>query len=320
MSTTIEVRFQEAVIALADELNYTRAANRLHITQSALTKQIRELEKSQKLHLFKRDKRSVTLTAAGEEFVREVRLAIHHAERAVHLARAVEDGAERVITVGHSPYIGHDLIAGLLAIDLPLYVSIKVRLESEFSVDLVQIVATGRVDLAIVTEAPVPHNLTTSPLSSAPLHAVLNEDDPLAQQESVSVRDLAGKAWLVFAKRAHPLVYDRLFGIVEREGITVKEVQHILTAQESLPLVAEHGYISFVTQSTAMRTRYPGVVFRPIRDKELFLQTSLIMRAENDSRLVNSFVRAYLKTFQRKAPQSERLQSIVPRRPRRFGT
>ena len=234
--------------------------------------------------------------------MREARLAIHHAERMLHLARAVEDGAERVITVGHSPYIGHDLIAGLLAIDLPLYVSVKVRLESDFLVDLVQFVANGRVDLAIVTEAPVPHNLTTSSLSSAPLHAVL-----------------AGKSWVVFAKRAHPLVYDRLFGIVERGGIMVKEVQHILTAQEALPLVAEQGYISFVTQSTAMCTQYPGVVFRPIRDKELVLQTSLIMRAENDSRLVNSFVRAYLKTFQRKEPQSERLQNEVARRPRRFG-
>jgi DNA-binding transcriptional LysR family regulator len=309
MSTAVEVRFQEAVIALADELNYTRAANRLHITQSALTKQIRELEKSQKFHLFNRDKKSVTLTPAGEEFVREVRLAIHHAERAVNLARAAEDGAERVITVGRSPYTGHDLIAGLLAIDLPLYPSVKVHLESEFSVDLVQFVATGRVDLAIVTEVLVPRTLISNPLGAAPLHVVLNEDDPKAQQDSVSIRDLADKCWAVFSKKVHPLVYDRLFGIVEREGIRVKEVQHILTAEEALPLVAEQDYVSFVTQSTASRSQQAGVVFRPIRDEELLLHTSLIMRADNESRLVNNFVRTYLKTFQRKGPQLERLQN-----------
>ena len=301
MSTAVEIRYQEAVIALADELNYTRAANRLLITQSALTKQIRELEKILNFPLFKRDKKSVMLTPAGEEFVREARLAVLHAERAVNLARTAQDGAGRVITVGRSPYASQDLIAGLFAIELPLYPSLRVHLESEFSLDLVHSVAAGSVDFAIVTEVPVPQSLTSSALIEAPLHAVLNEDDPTAKEESVSIRDLADKSWAVFSKKAHPLMYDRLFGIVKREGINVKEVQHVLTAQEALPLVADQDYVSFVTQSTARRTQQAGVVFRPISDEEMLLHTSLIMRADNDSRLVNSFVRTYLKTLQRKA-------------------
>ena len=132
MSTAIEVRFQVAVIALAGELNYTRAANRLHITQPALTKQILELEQILGFHLFERDKKRVVLLPAGEEFVREARLAILHAERAVHLARAADNGAERVITVGCSPYTDSELIAGLFAIDLPLYPTAKVQLETNF--------------------------------------------------------------------------------------------------------------------------------------------------------------------------------------------
>ena len=301
MSTAVEVRYQEAVIALAEELNYTRAANRLRITQSALTKQIRELEKILGFPLFKRDKKSVMLTPAGEEFVREARLAVLHAERAVNLARTAQDGAGRVITVGRSPYASQDLIAGLFAIELPLYPSLRVHLESEFSLDLVHSVAAGSVDFAIVTEVPVPQSLTSSALIEAPLHAVLNEDDPTAKEESVSIRELADKSWAVFSKKAHPLVYDRIFGIVKREGINVKEVQHVLTAQEALPLVADQDYVSFVTQSTASRTQRAGVVFRPIRDEEMLLHTTLIMRADNESRLVNSFVRTYLKTLQRKA-------------------
>jgi LysR family transcriptional regulator, benzoate and cis,cis-muconate-responsive activator of ben and cat genes len=301
MSTAVEVRYQEAVIALAEELNYTRAANRLRITQSALTKQIRELEKILRFPLFKRDKKSVMLTPAGEEFVREARLAVLHAERAVNLARTAQDGTGRVVTVGRSPYASQDLIAGLFAIELPLYPSLRVHLESEFSLDLVHSVAAGSVDFAIVTEVPVPQSLTSSALIEAPLHAVLNEDDPTAKEESVSIRDLADKSWAVFSKKAHPLMYDRLFGIVKREGINVKEVQHVLTAQEALPLVADQDYVSFVTESTASRTQRVGVVFRPIRDEEMLLHTTLIMRADNESRLVNSFVRTYLKTLQRKA-------------------
>jgi len=77
---------------------------------------------------------------------------------------------------------------------LPLYLSLRVHLESEFSLDLVHSVAAGSVDFAIVAEVPVPQSLTSSALIEAPLHAVLNEDDPTAKEESVSIRELADKS------------------------------------------------------------------------------------------------------------------------------
>ena len=81
MPTALELRFQQAVIALAEELSYTRAANRLHISQPALTKQIHEVERILRLHLFDRDKKSVRLTEAGAAYAEEARLSIMHAER-----------------------------------------------------------------------------------------------------------------------------------------------------------------------------------------------------------------------------------------------
>ena len=161
------------------------------------------------------------------------------------------------------------------------------------------------MDIAIATEVPIAKNLTGSHLSSAPLYAALREDDLRARGDSVALRDLGGKGWAVFAKRVHPHIYERLFKSVERQGIQVKGVQHIMTVQEALPLVANQDCVSFVTQATARVAGHEGIVLRPIRDEEFLLHTALIMRAENDSRLVNSFVRAYIKPFQRKSPQSE---------------
>ncbi|WP_213804995.1 LysR family transcriptional regulator [Granulicella sp. dw_53] len=307
MSTAVEVRFQEAVIALADELNYTRAANRLHITQSALTKQIRELEKYLGFALFERDKRRVALTLAGEEFLREARLAVLHAQRAVHLARAAENGAERVISVGRTPYTDPDLITALFTVELPQYPIVKVHLESGFSLDLVQSVATGRVDFAIATEAGTPRSLTNTPLTSAPLYVALSEDDPRALNATVALQELTDKCWAVFSKTVHPILYERIFEIVSRQRINVKEVQHILTAQEAYPLILEQDCITFLTQSTALRAREDGIVFRPLRDEELVLHTSLFLRADNDSRLVNSFVRSYLRALRNKGSQLQRL-------------
>jgi LysR family hca operon transcriptional activator len=80
----IEVRHLHAVIVLAEELNFTRAALRLHISQPALSKQITELEEENRFQLFARDKRrSMEITDAGRNFVEQARLALLHAERAV---------------------------------------------------------------------------------------------------------------------------------------------------------------------------------------------------------------------------------------------
>jgi DNA-binding transcriptional LysR family regulator len=85
----VEARYLRAVIVLAEELNFTRAADRLHITQPALSKQIIELEAECQSLLCTRDKRRiVALTDAGRLFVEEARAALSHEERGVHLGRA----------------------------------------------------------------------------------------------------------------------------------------------------------------------------------------------------------------------------------------
>lgn len=101
MFPNIEVRHLHAVVVLAEEMNFTRAAHRLNVTQPALSKQITELEEEYGLHLFNREKgRLIELTESGHIFVEEASAALSHAERAIQLARATEGGCERVLTVG----------------------------------------------------------------------------------------------------------------------------------------------------------------------------------------------------------------------------
>jgi len=84
----VQIRHLHAVIVLAEELNFTRAAHRLHLTQSAVSKQITEIEEQHNFRLFNRDKkRNVELTDVGRIFVEEARSALLHIDRAVQLGR-----------------------------------------------------------------------------------------------------------------------------------------------------------------------------------------------------------------------------------------
>lgn len=135
MFPDVEVRHLQAVIVLADDLSFTRAAQRLHISQPALSKQITDLEAHLRFQLFVPEKhRIVDLTDSGRIFVEEGRSALMHTERAVYLGRAAHEGCGSVLMVGHSHYADHAWISGLLAIHLPLFPKLRIRLITMFAI------------------------------------------------------------------------------------------------------------------------------------------------------------------------------------------
>jgi DNA-binding transcriptional LysR family regulator len=131
-----EMRLLQAAIAVAEMLNFSRAADRLRVTQPALSKQICELESQLGFRLFERNHQFVELTDAGRAFVQEAREAIVHAERAVVLAKAAFNGAEEVLSIGKSSHTDPFLITTLLSIRLPLFPGMRISLASNFSNEL----------------------------------------------------------------------------------------------------------------------------------------------------------------------------------------
>jgi len=168
----IEVCYLRAVIVLAEELNFTHAADRLHITQSAFSRQITEIEEQLRFPLFTRDNRRVVrvdLTDAGRVFVEEARASLLHMERAIHLARVAHDGGDNDLTIGHSPHADQAWVSALLAIRLPLYPKLRLRLISQFSIELVRSVMAGELNLALVTAPPENAQIKSVPFVLTPL-------------------------------------------------------------------------------------------------------------------------------------------------------
>lgn len=211
MFPSVDIRHLNAVIVLAEELNFRRAADRLHITQPALSKQITELEDEHRFHLFTRYKRRVVeLTDAGRVFVEEARSALLHTERAVSLARAAHEGSETVLVIGHSPYADHSWIAAMLAIRLPLYPRLRIQLMTQFALESIRGVLVGELDLALVTAPPQDCHITAVPFAHSPLYAALLETHPAAHNERLVLRDLAKDEWILLAKRANPIVHEAI--------------------------------------------------------------------------------------------------------------
>jgi DNA-binding transcriptional LysR family regulator len=297
----VEVRHLHAVIVLAEELNFTRAAQRLRISQPALSKQITEIEGQLRFHLFTRDKRgAVELADAGRVFVEEASSSLSHMERAFHFARAAHDGGYSELTIGHSPSADETWVSGLLAIRLPLYPKLRVRLISQFSIELVRSVIAGELNLALVTAPPELPQITAVAFAQTPVYAALPQTHAAAQKELIGLQDLAEDEWIVFARRVHPVIHDAIMDAARREGIAPKNAHNIITPQQAVHLVSEQVGVAILTNPTSVGYSAERVVVKPLSDNSLCFETCVIMRANDDSRLANEFARSFLRKY---APQ-----------------
>jgi DNA-binding transcriptional LysR family regulator len=290
-----EIRLLETAVVLAEELHFSRAAERLHLDQSTVSKRMDELEGQLGYLLFKRNHKTVELTDGGRTFVEEARIALLHVERAVQSGRAASLEAEVVLNVGRSPYTDPFLVTTLLSIKLPLFPQMKIELSQQFSCDLIREVLAGGLDLAIATEPPETKRLTMVKVSESPFYIALSEEDELAYESSVTLDDIAGRPWAFFERKMHPPVYDTVMRLAKERNAMPSTLHHVVVPEDAYPFIAPNRGVAFVVKSGAIRIARDGITVRPLAEDSLVLKTYLASRAEDKSKVVSEMVRALVR-------------------------
>lgn len=302
-----EIRFLQAAIALAEELHFSRAAERLRIDQSTLSKRIADLESLIGVRLFERNRnrQSVELTEAGRHFVAEARSAILHTERAVMNAMAAVRGADEILHIGKSAYTDPYLVTTLLSVQLSLYPRLKVKLWSNYSHELAHMVATGELDLALITAIPDTPELSSLTVAENPIYIALSTDDALARNKNLSLEDLRNCDWILLASYVSPHVFERIHVIATEKAINVSDMHYVMTAEEASELVQARKGVAFLPSDAAWRIACDEVTIRPLMEERLRLVTRLATRSDNKARLVSEFVRAAGRKMSNTPPHSK---------------
>ena len=296
MFPTLEMRHLQAVITLAESMHFTRAAQKLNITQPGLSKQISEIEGQLGFKLFVREGRRVTdLTDAGKVFVEHAKLSVLHHQRAIQLANATHEGSERFLHVGHCPYLEHKWLTTVSAVRLPLYPRLKVELCSDFVPELIGNILTGALDLALVNGPPDDDQITAVSLSREPLSVVLPEGHSASRKSHLQLADLGEDVWIAFQPRANPVVHQAILSTARHESVRPKQLRYVMTPQEALDNVAEGLGVAIIPKFSISRYRFSGMTIHALSETPLSFETTLLLRKENDSRLTNEFARSFLK-------------------------
>ncbi|HEX3545003.1 MAG TPA: LysR substrate-binding domain-containing protein [Mycobacterium sp.] len=253
----LDMRKLRYFVAVAEELNFGRAAQRLHIAQPVLSRQIRAFEDDLGVRLLSRDSRGTTLTAAGAQLLEDARFML--AESKALQERLVQATTPAVtVTVGVMPgLLATAAVRRFEAAD-PAH---RAEVVQVWWAEQVTVVQRGEVDVVYAREPIDHHGLGTAPLLEEPRDALISTADPLASKPSVRLADLASRRLL-----QDPGTIPEWYAIADAEQRRASSRKTASTVEEKLELVAAQEGFAVLPRSTTKFYRRPDVRVIPIED------------------------------------------------------
>ncbi|WP_250493153.1 LysR substrate-binding domain-containing protein [Caballeronia sp. GAWG1-1] len=279
----VDLRLLRYFVVLAEELNFLRAANRLHMTQPPLSKQIMQLEADLETPLFIRGKRPLQLTHAGIELLTGAR-------RLIAQADAVVDQA-KLAGRGESGRLGISFVTGSLPQLLPrcigayrsLHPRVRLNLREGVTATQREALLAGEMDVGLMRPlANDPGDLSTRKLISEPMMLAVPEHHPLALIEHVQVKALASEPLILFDRKDSSYFYRIVSQMLDNAGITPAVAQEATQLYTVVALVSS-GIGMAVVPASARHMRYPGVEFRQFDLKRTPLAVLELAWRENDA-------------------------------------
>ncbi|MGW1167880.1 LysR family transcriptional regulator [Streptomyces sp. NPDC002550] len=273
----MELRQLSYFVAVAEELHFGRAAERLHIVQSAVSQQIQRLERELGAELFDRSPRRVRLTGAGERLLPEARAVLAAAERA-RAAVAAPAGLRLGTSTGLGAHL--DRVLAAFAERAP---EVPVELVSLPAGERLARVAAGRLDAAFVRSADPPAGVRVVPLWPDPLVAAVPAAHPLARQAEIELAELAGLPLALAPRSANPALVDLVLGACHAAGFEPVPGKAGGTLHDTLATIGARPLWTVVFASHARVLATPRVAYVPFRAPGLALETGLAVPADAPS-------------------------------------
>ena len=289
-SNPVELRHLRYFVAVAEALNFGRAARRLAISQPPLSRQIKALEEELGTALFVRTRRSVALTAAGSALLPEARRLLRAADALQEGARHLAAGEAGTVALGFISVAAYNIIPAVVPAFRARHPGLKLALQEGVTDALLPALTQGEIDAAMVLPPVSDPRLAYRPLVHERLIAALPARARRRfQAMPLPVAALADEPFILFPRRVGPGLYDLIVGACQRAGFAPRIDQEAIQMQTIVSLVAAGMGVALVPASL-QHLRRTGVEYRPIRDRTPPVEIGLAWRAADESPAVRAFV------------------------------
>ena len=276
-------------VAVAEELNFSRAAERLHMAQPPLSYQIKRLEDELGAQLFHRTKRSVRLTDAGRFLLEEARGLLVHAEQTASIVHRVGQGEVGRLSVGFVPSAANRVLPPLLRTFGERFPSVELLLREADPDRLLGSLGDGRVDVGFLYLPFKVDTLDSRPVSREPFVAALPDTHPLADEPRVTLKALADEPFVLTPRYQGAGLRDKIAAHCRRAGFEPRVVQEAWLMQTTVSLVAGGIGVTLVPASLQNLQR-TGVVYKRVEGMSPEIELGVVWPRGGASAVLRAFL------------------------------
>lgn len=293
---SIELRHLRYFIAVADELHFSRAAERLGISQPPLSQQIRDLEDTLGVRLLRRTNRRVELTDAGRAYLDAAKDIVARVENAGDTARRAERGEIGELQVAFTrstPLVAP--FARAIRAFRETYPAVHLVLQERNTLQQIECLLDGRQQIGLLRGTTLPAPLIARKLVDDPLVAVIRADHPLARRKRGKLRmgELAEENFIVFTRAAGTGIHDQLLAMCRKAGFSPRISQEAGESSTMVGLVAAGLGVAVLPESLR-HLQVDGVAYVAIDSPDAASALHLAHRRDDTSPLVKAFTKLML--------------------------
>lgn len=285
----MELRYLRYFVAVAEELSFTRAAERLHMAQPPLSQQIRRLETRLGVTLLRRTKRRVELTEAGRIFLRQAYQSIHAIEQGVLLAQRADRGEIGQLAIGLLVYISYTLIPPILRTFRARYPEVNVVLRLLTNTQQIAALRSGQIDVSFMRPPVNDPEIATKLISRERFILAMPATHPLAGKAAVSIKQFANDPFIMYARELGPTFHSEILAFCGKAGFLPKVALEVSQINAAVGLVGSGIGVALVPQS-AQRVHLDDVVYRPLVERAPNVDVLLAWQGKRPSQLLETFI------------------------------
>jgi len=312
MAMRFELRHLRAFVLLAEELHFGRAAERLCMTQPALSRLIRSLEEDIGVELLQRTTRSVELTEAGRVFLAESREVLRLLERGVMRTHSAALGNAGNVAVAYTDFAINGPLPRILETFRREHPGVRVELSYVPTVVQKEEILAGHIDVGLLIGPFESKGVNSVSVMLDPLVALLSDGHPLARQETVSLKDLADEPFVLGSKDSWAAFRHIVFSACREAGFSPNVVQEASTSDGIFGLVSANIGVSLYS-SCVRSIQRQGLAIRPLAGVDHQVETLAVWRSDNVSPSVQRFVNTLSDTIRHLSARPWENRSVRPR-------
>lgn len=266
--------------AVAEELNYRKAAERLFISQPGLSRQIKQLEEMLGVQLFERDKKHVELTTSGSFLKGEVDFLINHLDSTKIQLKLIESGKVGELRIGFLGSASNRVLPDLLNrinAEQPMITTSLEELSNSMQVEMIQ---KDKLDIGFVRLASVPEDLEMRPILRDSFSIVVPQNHPIGESDFLSVSQFADESFILFSSDYSNYYYEQIMSICRDSGFSPK-IRHKSVHALTIFRLVEKG-LGIAIVPTSLQEGYDlKVRFMEIPGIPQFTELSVIWKPQN---------------------------------------